>query len=151
MKTQHNLPAFRQRGVMLLEALIAILIFSIGILAIVALQANSIKLASDSKYRSDANLLANRLIGEMWLAHSAPNFATAYQTGGASYTAWANTVAATLPTTGASAPTVTIVPFTAAASTPSNAVTINVFWTVPGENTGTATGHQYSTLTQITN
>jgi type IV pilus assembly protein PilV len=53
---------------MLLEALIAILIFSLGILSLVALQATSIQLTSDAKYRTDATLLANRLIGQMWVS-----------------------------------------------------------------------------------
>lgn len=151
MKKQPYL-ANSQQGVMLLEALIAILIFSIGILAIVALQANSIKLASDSKFRSDANLLANQLIGQMWLAHSDANFTNAFSTGGASYAAWATSVSAALPTTGISAPTVTIAQSTvAAASTVSSAVTINIYWSVPGENPNVATVHQYNTRTQITN
>ncbi len=51
---------------MLLEALIAILIFSLGILSLVALQGTSIQLTSDAKYRTDASLLANKLIGQMW-------------------------------------------------------------------------------------
>lgn len=142
-----------QHGVMLLEALISILIFSIGILAVIALQANSIKLASDSKYRSDANLLANQLVGEMWVAHTSPTFVGDFSTGGARYLAWANSnVAATLPVTGVSAPTVTITQATiAAASTVSSTVDINIFWTVPGESPGTASAHRYSTRTQITN
>lgn len=57
---------------MLLEALIAILIFSIGILAIVALQAVSIKLAGDAKYRSDAALLAEEMLAQMWVSDRTP-------------------------------------------------------------------------------
>jgi type IV pilus assembly protein PilV len=56
----------KQKGVMLLEALIAILIFSIGILALVGLQATSISMSSDAKYRSTASMLANQMIGRMW-------------------------------------------------------------------------------------
>ncbi len=98
MKTQPKL-ANSQKGVMLLEALIAILIFSMGILAIVGLQASSIKLASDAKYRSDASLLANRLIGQMWLANSAAEFLRQVSTtGGTSYAAWAASVASSIPT-----------------------------------------------------
>ncbi len=156
MKNRGNF-AHSQQGVMLLEALISILIFSIGILAIVALQANSIKLASDSKYRADANLLSNELIGQMWQAHSDPSFATAFTTG-ASYVAWASSVAATIPITGASSPpVVTITPSfiaisgVAPASTASSTVTIDIYWLVPGENPNAATSHHYSTVTQITN
>lgn len=57
----------RQRGASLLEALIGILIFSIGILALVGMQALAIKHMSDAKYRSDAAFLANEIIGEMWV------------------------------------------------------------------------------------
>jgi type IV pilus assembly protein PilV len=147
-----------QRGVMLLEALVAILIFSIGILAIVGLQVNSIKLAGDSKYRSDAGLVANRLIGQMWLNNTSPNFAGDYSTGGAQYLIWKNSdVALTLPITGVSAPTVTIaqssIPISgiAAASTASSTVTIDIYWTIPGETANGGTGHHYQTRTQITN
>ena len=49
-----------QSGIMLLEALIAVLIFSLGILAVIALQAVAIKLTGDAKYRTDATLMANR-------------------------------------------------------------------------------------------
>lgn len=55
-----------QSGAMLLEALIAILIFSLGILAVIGLQAQSIRNSSEAKYRSDASYLANQLIGRMW-------------------------------------------------------------------------------------
>lgn len=56
----------RQRGSMLLETLIAILIFSMGILAIIGLQASMSKYTTDAKVRSDASFLASRYIGEMW-------------------------------------------------------------------------------------
>lgn len=55
-----------QKGVVLLEALIAILIFSMGILAIAGLQAAMIKNTSDAKYRSDAAFIAQQRIGLMW-------------------------------------------------------------------------------------
>lgn len=56
-----------QRGAMLLEALIGILIFSTGILALIGMQALSITYASDAKYRADASFLANQVIAEMWV------------------------------------------------------------------------------------
>jgi type IV pilus assembly protein PilV len=55
-----------QQGVVLLEAMIAILIFSVGVLAIVGLQAVMIKNTSDSKYRADASYIAQQRIGAMW-------------------------------------------------------------------------------------
>lgn len=56
-----------QRGVFLLEALIGILIFSVGILTLVALQAKSIEIQSDTQYRIEAANLADRMIGEIAL------------------------------------------------------------------------------------
>ena len=55
-----------QDGVVLLEALIAILIFSLGVLGIIGLQATMIKSTSEAKYRSEASYLAQQRIGEMW-------------------------------------------------------------------------------------
>ncbi len=48
------------------EALIAILIFSLGVLGIVGLQATMIKNTSEAKYRAEASYLAQQRIGEMW-------------------------------------------------------------------------------------
>ena len=59
-------PLRRQRGVMLLEALMGILIFSIGILALVAMQAQAFRASAEAKYRSDASYLANTIVGRMW-------------------------------------------------------------------------------------
>jgi type IV pilus assembly protein PilV len=57
-----------QRGVFLLEALIGILIFSVGILTLVALQAKSIEIQSDTQYRIEAANLADRMLGEIALS-----------------------------------------------------------------------------------
>jgi type IV pilus assembly protein PilV len=70
---RHNFLAGRtvamngQHGVVLLEALIAILIFSMGILAVVGLQAAMIKNTSDSKYRADASYIAQQRVGQIWV------------------------------------------------------------------------------------
>jgi type IV pilus assembly protein PilV len=64
-----------QRGVVLLEALIAILLFSMGVLALVGLQGAMIKNTSDAKYRSDASFIAQQRIGVLW---ADPDNAVAY-------------------------------------------------------------------------
>jgi type IV pilus assembly protein PilV len=56
----------RQSGAYLLEALIGILIFGLGILGIVGLQAASLRTTADSSLRAEAVLAANQLIGQMW-------------------------------------------------------------------------------------
>lgn len=56
-----------ERGSVLLEGLIAILVFSFGILGIIGLQAASIKATTQAKERIDASLVANQRIAAMWL------------------------------------------------------------------------------------
>ena len=68
-----------QSGVALLEALVGILIFSIGILALMGLQAQSIRNTVEAKYRNEAAYLANQIIGQMWVDRA--NLST-YDTGG---------------------------------------------------------------------
>lgn len=48
-----------QGGVALLEVMIAILIISFGILGIIGLQANSIALTTDARYRVEASAFAS--------------------------------------------------------------------------------------------
>jgi type IV pilus assembly protein PilV len=63
MKNYHR----QQEGVFLLEALIAILIFSIGILGIVALGATAVSAQSDAQYRTEAARVADNIISAIWL------------------------------------------------------------------------------------
>ncbi|HWV09953.1 MAG TPA: type IV pilus modification protein PilV [Pseudomonas sp.] len=51
----------------LIEVLMAVLIFSVGILGLVGLQSRAIQLSMDTEDRNRAALLANELVNEMWL------------------------------------------------------------------------------------
>jgi type IV pilus assembly protein PilV len=55
-----------QQGVMLLEALISIVIFSIGILGLIGLQSAAIKNSNEARQRAAAAFYANQIIGQMW-------------------------------------------------------------------------------------
>jgi type IV pilus assembly protein PilV len=137
----------RQSGVMLIEALIAILIFSIGILGLVGLQATAVKASGDAKYRSEAALLANELIGRMWTSdRTQANLQTAFSSpNGAEYQKWAwagstgasqsspayGTVLQILP--GAIPPTIVIISGNEPVS-PTSLVTVTVFWQSPSDN-----------------
>jgi type IV pilus assembly protein PilV len=55
-----------QSGVVLLEALIGILIFSMGILAMVALGATAATVQADAQYRTEAMNLAERISSAIW-------------------------------------------------------------------------------------
>jgi type IV pilus assembly protein PilV len=110
-----------QNGIALIEAMVAILIFSLGILAIVALQALSMRNTTDAQFRAEAALLANSVIAEMRLANQA-TVAVDFATGGAAYNTWKARVedAATgLPDAAANAPTIVF---------NGRQVTITVFW-----------------------
>lgn len=56
-----------QHGSFLIEALIGILIFSLGILALVGMQAAAISAQSDARYRTEASNLAQQMVNNIWL------------------------------------------------------------------------------------
>lgn len=55
----------RQQGTVLLEALVSVAIFAFGFLALMGMQAASVKQTSQAKYRNDASLLANQIIAQV--------------------------------------------------------------------------------------
>jgi type IV pilus assembly protein PilV len=129
MRTTASLPvtALRQRGASLLEALIGILIFSVGILALVGMQALAIRHMSDAKYRSDASFFANEIIGHMWVNRGSLG-SYAFSGSGAPPAAlenWATSIQNALPgvTAAANLPIVTVAGTT---------VTVTVRWQLPG-------------------
>lgn len=60
----------KQSGVILLEALIAIVIFSFGVLGLIAMQAAAIKQSNDAHMRATASYLANQIISQTWIDRS---------------------------------------------------------------------------------
>jgi len=136
-----------QAGMLLLEALLAILIFSIGILAIVAMEARAVQDVSESKYRSDAAFLANQIVADMW--GNSSNLA-AYAYGGcgpvpAALTSWVTAIQSRLP--GVSG-TCTNLPKIALGV--NNQVTVTVYWQQARDNTlGTAAAHRYTLVAYI--
>jgi type IV pilus assembly protein PilV len=56
------------RGFTLLETLVALVVFSVGLLGIVALQARSIQLSVDGEDRNRAAVMADEVISLMWTA-----------------------------------------------------------------------------------
>lgn len=84
-----------QQGVMLLEALVAILIFTLGVIAVMGMQAVSISQVSQAKFRTDASYLANQITGKMWVDQA--NLASYATAGAPGRVTWDTTVAKTLP------------------------------------------------------
>lgn len=60
----------KSRGVTLVEVLVALVVFSVGLLGVVGLQARALQLSVDSEDRSRAALLANEIVSEMWAQQS---------------------------------------------------------------------------------
>jgi type IV pilus assembly protein PilV len=133
MKTVRRTPR-PQRGFMLLEVLIALLIFSIGVLGIVGLQASMTKAQTGSKFRADAAFLAQRLVGSMWSDRSGlDNYDTAANC--ASHTRcsqWVAEVANQLPA-GAATVAVTSLGTDATGRVIAAEVTITINWQPPNE------------------
>lgn len=172
-------PASCQRGVLLHEALVGILIFSIGLLTIADLQTQVIARFNDARYRSAAALLANRIITALrtevssaspgappWAqlqarfssSSACETDAAAVTTGTIStasdgYCRWRASVAATLPmgnTHPAPAPLVEI--------DATGLTTVTLFWRTPGDDTDDPNDpdstapepHQHTTVAHIT-
>lgn len=70
MTYRHTSGMSSQQGVVIIEAMIAILIFSVGVLGIVGMQATMLKNTSESKFRADASYIAQQQIGNLWVAPS---------------------------------------------------------------------------------
>lgn len=134
---------------MLLEALIAILIFSLGVLALVGLQTVSIRQSSEAKYRAEALMFANEIIGQMWVDNRTfANLSANYATGGAAYNAWlARVQNANLPGAAANPPDIAASQAGAAAD-PSTVMTVRVNWKAPNEAPA-APVHSVTVVAQI--
>lgn len=104
----------RQKGIALLEALIAILIFSMGVIALVGMQAAMKSNTSASKFRADASFLVQQRLGQLWADPA--NLATYAE---------ANTDISVLIPDGKRTTTIT--------NLANRQVTITVSWKVPGD------------------
>ena len=129
-----------QRGFSLIEGLVSILIFSFGVLALVGLQANSIQQSNNAKYRSDASMLANALLGRMWVTDRSNAALQNFVTGGAAYTSWLTDVQTALPLAAANAPAVSV--------DADNVVTVNIYWKAPNEAAANAQ-HAFTAVAQV--
>lgn len=148
-----------QSGFLLIEALVAIAIFAIGILGLMAMQGMVVRETADAQYRIEASAFVDQIIAEMRAACGAPvstgtGIEQSCQTflppgaatnpfaspGGARYLAWRSQVITTatggLPGASAVPPTIVF---------NGNQVTVSVFWRQPGETQS----HQHVVTTQI--
>jgi type IV pilus assembly protein PilV len=150
MSSQLSVIRARKRqlgGFAMLESMVAMLLFTVGVLGVVGLQATMTRAQSVAKYRGDAIYLASQLVGVIRAdtATSAAgisnigNLANYASAGGkcANYARcadWSGKVARALPG-GATVLAVDLA---------NSLVTITITWTPPNEGT-----HSFSTTTQI--
>lgn len=136
------------RGYILLEALIAILIFSIAMLGTMGMYAKSVRNNSEAEFRFEASYMANELVGMMRSDNKTPaTLMTNYATGGPKYVTWlaSATQANRLPGLATNPPTVAIVTIPGAAppDTSKSQVTITLYWQLPNS---TVHSHVFTTL-----
>lgn len=123
------------RGIALIEVLVAMLIFLLGVVGLVGLQAAMTRAQTEAKFRADAAMLANDAVGRMW---SDLTGMANYSGGGCASQArckeWQSKVANNLPGgTGA-----------LVVDGPTGDVEVTVTWTTPGGGT-----HKYVTRTTV--
>jgi type IV pilus assembly protein PilV len=124
------------RGISLIEVLIAMTIFAFGILGMLGMHARALSSFSDSRYRTNAALLGESLLNDIWVNRA--NMASYNYASGVVPSAvqpWLSQVQATLPK---GAGTITV-----AGST----VTVIVNWQPPDS----ATQHQHTEIATIQN
>lgn len=118
---------------MLIEVLVSVLLFSVGVLALVGLQANMNQTQGAAKVRTDASYLATELTGLMWSDKAnLDSYTTANCNGYARCKAWMAKVTQALPNG------------TATVSVASGDITILITWSLPDGGS-----HKYQSETSI--
>jgi type IV pilus assembly protein PilV len=112
-----------QRGSMMVEVLVSVVLLSVSVLGLVRVLAQSVKDSGELEYRAVASNMADEAIGRMWVMNAA---------GQAAYAAAQTGAMNTLPN---GTRTVTV---------NGNVVTVTITWQVPG-----ATASQYVTSATV--
>ncbi|WP_293994594.1 type IV pilus modification PilV family protein [Sphaerotilus sp.] len=121
---------------MLLEALIALLIFALAVLGLVGLQASMTRATSGAKYRADAAYLASDLVGLMWTdSRNLALYDTSKCAGHPPCQRWLERVKERLPTGVGQAQV---------SATDPGQVTVKLTWQAPSDD-----AHQFQTTTAV--
>lgn len=123
-----------QSGFMLVEVLVAILLFSIGLMGLITMQIAATQNATIAEYRSVAASLSNELVTQMWLKKTADPASSALSP---EITTWKAKVAASgLPNA------------IGEVQQSGNITSVTVRYKLPSQKT-TENSHQYSTQVVI--
>lgn len=123
MKSKLPLSRNGQAGVALLEVLVSVLLFSLGLLGLIGLQARAISFSVDAEDRNRAALLANEITAQMWINKSV-------NVPAAVLTAWQERVAS--PTNGGLPKGVG----TVTADATGAGANVEITWQLPSRDTG---------------
>jgi type IV pilus assembly protein PilV len=147
-----RLPLHRQHGFSLVEVLVAIVVFSMGVLGLMKLQATAVRMSTDARQRAEATFLADQLLARMLIADPSTAASFAHKpdgsvpcapTGAASTNAvvadWLTQVTATLPRAAAAEQQVIV--STGAATD----VTVRLCW----KNAETDTPHMFEITNRV--
>jgi type IV pilus assembly protein PilV len=140
----------RQQGSILLESLIAFLIFAMGILGVIGLQATAINNTLDARYRTDAAFLANQIIAQMWVdpdtTTTPPSIKSTYACSPCTTASYANNNNWITQIQSGFLPGVTDTANQPSIAISGKKVTVTVNWASPQNG---AVAHNYVTQTQI--
>lgn len=149
----HRSPLRRQHGFSLVEVLVAIVVFSMGVLGLMKLQASAVRMSTDARQRAEATFLADQLLARMLIsdpstaasfAHKPDGTVSCAPTGAAStnavVTEWLTQVTATLPRAAAAEQQVIV--STGGAATD---VTVRLCW----KNAETDTPHMFEITNRV--
>jgi len=135
-RPRHRIKAC-QRGMLLLQSLVALALFSVGALTVLMLSVNAMRQAAQAHYRTAASVLAVQMASHIRLGPRDPATLAAITTA-SGYDVFREAAARTLPGTTAYPPLVT--------ADGAGRFVITIRWQPPG-NTSV---HHYVALTRIT-
>lgn len=146
-------PTRGQRGSTLIEALVAVIVFGIGILGVIGAVTSQSRSGLDSRYRTEAAAAVDELVARIQTASPATRAAD-FSTGGAAFNDWL-TQRLRAPGSGLPGADATV-SFAAVAGDP-RTVAIEVLWTPPreavqdsaGVKTSVSTTHRFRTVVAI--
>ncbi|GGA08490.1 hypothetical protein [Dyella caseinilytica] len=157
VRSNRNGFAVSRRGFVLIDALVAIVIFSIGIVGLVELQASAIQMTNAASYRLNAAMFADQVIAQMWAYDPdqlSSDYVGSHGNGGTKYMTWLSSIDCTstshatgcLPGIPANPPSIQVVqqPITNSSNNQYQ-VTVTVNWRAPGDNSA----HSYVSITDI--
>jgi type IV pilus assembly protein PilV len=128
-----------QRGATLIEGLVAITIFSLGILAVIGMMTTHMATAGDARYRMEAVQFADSIMADMRVKYANSDNATRATNfsgpSGTDFLLWTDRIKSTLPHAGIDDGEQLAIAFAG------EAVTVTVQWRAPADHSDTP--HKY--------